>query len=129
MSADERAIRDLVGEWHRATAAGDVDAVLRLMADDVVFLVPGNAPLRGRGKFEAGQRQLLTSHRIDSKGDVQEIQVSGSLAYCWTRLTVSITPLSGGSSDVRSGSSLSIFRKLTNGSWVLARDANLLPPR
>jgi uncharacterized protein (TIGR02246 family) len=42
MNADEQAIRDLVASWHRATAAGDVDAVLALMADDVIFLVAGH---------------------------------------------------------------------------------------
>jgi uncharacterized protein (TIGR02246 family) len=128
MNADEQAIRDVIAEWHRATAAADVGAVLRLMADDVVFLVPGKPPLTGRSAFETGLRHLLKSNRIDSKGDVQEIQVSGDLAFSWTRLTVSITPRSGGTANVRNGSALSIFRKQTDGSWVLVRDANLLPP-
>jgi uncharacterized protein (TIGR02246 family) len=129
MNADERAIRDLVAKWHRATADGDVDTVLSLMSDDVMFLVPGKAPIHGRGDFETGLRTLLKSHRVDSKGDVQEVQVAGGLAYSWTRLTVSITPLSGGTANVRSGSTLSVFRKQSDGSWVLVRDANLLPPR
>src|SRR6185436_9113859 len=34
MSADEQQIRDLVATWMSATEAGDVDAVLALMADD-----------------------------------------------------------------------------------------------
>lgn len=128
MSRDERAIRDLVALWHRATAAGDVDAVLGLMAEDVVFLVAGQPPLRGRRPFEQGLRTLLQSHRVESTGDVQEVQVSGDLAYCWTLLTVCITPLSGAGSNERSGSALSVLRRQANGSWVVARDANLLPP-
>jgi hypothetical protein len=32
MSNDEQAIRDLVALWHSATAKGDVDTVLGLMA-------------------------------------------------------------------------------------------------
>jgi len=39
MSTDEQAIRDLVALWHSATAKGDIDTVLGLMAEDVVFLV------------------------------------------------------------------------------------------
>jgi uncharacterized protein (TIGR02246 family) len=126
MSADEQAIRNLVAEWHRATAAGDVDTILRLMSEDVVFLVAGKAPMKGRGQFEKGLREIFTTHRIDSTGDIQEIEVSGNLAYCWSDLTVRITPISGGDSAVRSGSALSILRKQTNGSWVVVRDANLL---
>jgi uncharacterized protein (TIGR02246 family) len=39
--ADEQAIRELVQTWLRASAAGDLDQVLALMSDDVVFLTPG----------------------------------------------------------------------------------------
>ena len=88
MSTDEQAIRNLVEQWHRATAAGDVDTVLRLMAEDVVFLMAGKPPMKGRSTFEQGLRGLLTSHRVDSRGEVQEVEVSDDLAYCWTLLTV-----------------------------------------
>jgi uncharacterized protein (TIGR02246 family) len=127
MDTNEQAIRDLVAQWHRATAAGDVDTVLGLMSQDVVFLVAGRPPMKGRSTFEKGLRRLLQSHRIDSSGEVQECVVAGDLAYCWSLLTVRVTPLSGGDANVRSGSVLSIFRKQTNGLWQLVRDANLLP--
>jgi uncharacterized protein (TIGR02246 family) len=127
MSEDEQAIRNLIAEWHRATMAGDVDAVLRLMAEDVVFLVAGQPPMRGRGAFEKGLRNVLASHRIESTGSIQELEISGDLAYSWALLKVTITPLSGGEPMVREGNALSILRK-QNGSWVLMRDANLLPP-
>ena len=128
MSSDEQAIRKLVDDWHRATAAGNVDAILPLMSEDVVFLVCGKPPMKGRATFEQGLRSLLTSHRIQSKGEIQELVVSQDLAYCWTKLTVQIKPISGGESIERAGSALSIFRKQPNQSWVLVRDANLLPP-
>ena len=35
----------------RASAAGDVERVLGLMAEDVVFLLPGQPPMRGRETF------------------------------------------------------------------------------
>jgi uncharacterized protein (TIGR02246 family) len=128
LNADERRIRDLIAEWHRATAAGDVPSVLRLMSEDVVFLAAGQPPMQGRGEFEKGLRGLLKSHRVESSGKVEEIRVSGDLAYCWTSLTVRITPRAGGDGMERSGSALSIFRKQANGiTWLLARDANLLP--
>lgn len=126
MNSDEQAIRALVAKWHGATAAGDVETVLGLMAEDVVFLVAGQAPMKGRGAFEKGLRGLLVTHRIESTGLVQEVEVSGHLAYCWNELSVRMTPLSGGSPVQRSGSTLSILRKETSGAWVMLRDANLL---
>jgi uncharacterized protein (TIGR02246 family) len=128
MTSDEQAIRDLVALWHSATVAGDVDTVLGLMAEDVVFLVAGRPAMRGRRSFESGLRGLLAKHRIESTGEVQEVDVSGDLAYCWTELNVRIVALSGGSSATRAGSALSILRKQPNGSWLVVRDANMLPP-
>ena len=84
--------------------------------------------MRGRRSFEQGRRALLAQHRIESSGDAQEIEVSGSLACCWTNLKVRVVPLAGGNATVRAGSTLSILRKLSTGSWVVARDANLFPP-
>lgn len=126
MNTSEQAIRTLVAEWHRATAAGDVESVLQLMAEDVVFLVAGRPPMKGRSTFEKGLRGLLASHHIASTSEVQEVEVSGDLAYCWSILNVEITPTAGGSKVVRSGSAVSILRKQSSGSWVVVRDANLL---
>ena len=45
MDRDEQAIRKLIATWMTATMAGDTATVLGLMADDVVFLVPGRPPI------------------------------------------------------------------------------------
>ena len=128
MTSDEQAIRDLVARWHSATAAGDVPTVLGLMTEDVVFLVAGQPPMRSRSAFEGGLRKLLATHRIESTAKVQEVEVSGGLAYCWTELMVRITPHSGGNSVTRAGSAVSILRKLGGGAWAVVRDANMLAP-
>jgi uncharacterized protein (TIGR02246 family) len=129
VSTDEQAIRHLIGEWHRATAAGDVDAILPLMAEDVVFLVARKPPMRGRDAFENGLRSILKTQRIESAGDIQEIQISGDLAYCWSVLNVRMSSLGGGDATERSGHVLSVLRKQPSGAWQIARDANLLEAR
>jgi uncharacterized protein (TIGR02246 family) len=126
MNTDEQTIRNLVSLWHRATASGDVDTILTLIAKDAVFLVAGQPPMRGRDAFERGLRDLLMHHRVESSWDVQEVEVSGNLAYCWTHLQVRVISLAGGEPTAREGSALSILRKQSDGSWILIRDANLL---
>ena len=128
MNTDEQSIRNLVNTWHTATAAGDVDAVLKLMTEDVVFLVAGQPPMRGRTTFEKGLRSLLESHSIESTSEIQEVEVSGTLAYCWCVLKVQITPKTGGQAVVRTGSAVSILKKQVDGTWAVVRDANLLAP-
>ena len=124
---DEQSIRDLIAEWHRATGAADVDAVLELMSEDVVFLVAGKPPMQGKAAFGEGLRSLLATHNIVSSGQIQELVVSGDLAYSWTKLDVRIEEKGGGASTSRQGSALSILRKQSDGRWLLVRDANLLP--
>ncbi|MDI3270411.1 MAG: SgcJ/EcaC family oxidoreductase [Bacillota bacterium] len=126
MNPDERAIRELVRDWHRATAAGDVEAVLLLMQEDAVFLVPNQPPMRGRAAFERALRTLLASNYVESTGEIQEVEVSGDLAYCWTQLQVSVIPKSGGTPTVRSGHAVSVLRRQGDATWLLARDTNLL---
>lgn len=127
MGTDEAGIRALIERWHGATARGDVDAVLALMAEDVEFFVAGRDPMKGRDAFAAGLRGLLKTHRIVSSGDVREVQVSGDLAFAVSLLTVRIIAASAGEETVRSGYALSVFRRQADGGWLLIRDANLLP--
>src|SRR5260370_23232021 len=96
------------------------------MAEDVVFLIPGHPPMLGRAAFAAGFQQAVQQFRFDSRAEIQEVQVAGDWAYGWSHLTVRMTPRNGGASMRRAGHTLSILRKELDGSWVLARDANML---
>jgi uncharacterized protein (TIGR02246 family) len=122
---DESAIRSLITAWHVATRQGDLEAILPLMDEDVVFLVPGRPPMRGREEFASSFRSVLQHARIDTRGTVHEVRVGGDLAYCWTDLTVKITPKSGAPVE-RSGPALTVLRRNAEGAWVVLRDANLL---
>jgi uncharacterized protein (TIGR02246 family) len=124
--SDEDAIAALLATWLRATREGDVDAVLELMTEDVIFLVAGQPPMTGRDAFATQLRSVLREHAIDYQSTVEEVQVCGDLAYCRTRLEVIITSKHGNTPMRRSGHTLSVFRKGGDGKWRLSRDANLL---
>ena len=126
MGNDEQTIRDLVATWHSATAKGDLEQLLTLMAEDVVFLVAGKPPMRGRDDFAAGFKKASENFRIESSSDIQEIHVNGDWAYLWNYLMVTMTPKADGPSNRRAGNVLSVPRKQANGSWLMFRDANLL---
>lgn len=121
---DEQAIRDVIATWQEASRTGDLAKLLELMTDDVVFLTPGQPPMNKEG-FAKGFESVLEKMTIDSSSDVQEIVITGDFAYCWSQITVILTPKNNGAIIRRSGATLSIFRK-DNGSWRLARDANML---
>jgi uncharacterized protein (TIGR02246 family) len=123
MTDDERAIRDLVATWMAASQAGDVATVLGLIADDVVFMVPGREPF-GKEAFAAAS-QSMKDVRFEGSYDIREINVLGNWAYLRNYITVTMTP-PGGEPARRAGYTLSILRKQPDGKWVLARDANLV---
>ncbi len=123
MTEDERAIRELVSTWIAASRAGDTETVLSLMADDVVFMVPGQEPF-GKEAFAAAARGMRNV-RMEGTSDIRELTVLGDWAYLRNHLVVTVTP-PGGQPVRRAGYTLTILRKTPAGQWLLARDANLM---
>ncbi len=123
--SDEQQIRDLIATWMKASREGDHATVMNLMAEDVVFLTPGDAPMR-REDFEARSKEMAPKVQIDGDFKVQEITVTGDLAVCWNYLEITVTPLHGGTAVKRAGNVLSVFRRGNDGQWRIWRDANML---
>lgn len=128
MQSDEQEIRQLVSTWMAASKAGDIETVLSLMADDVVFLVPGQ-PVMHKADFAVAARAQSgpEAPQFDGRSEIQEIRILGDWAFMWANLTVVITPPGSAQAMTRAGHTMSILRK-QNEKWVLARDANLLAP-
>ena len=120
---DERAIRGLVERWMEASMRGDIATVLDLMTDDALFMVPGREPF-GREVFAALSRSADVP-RIEGTTEIVELQVLGDWAFTRNRIEITTVPPVGEPSR-RSGYTLTLFRKGSDGQWRLARDANLL---
>lgn len=123
MTEDERAIREVVATWLEASKRGDTATVLNLMTDDVVFLVPGQAPF-GKAAFAAASK-AQSDMQIEGKSTIEELAVLGDWAHLRTHLSITVT-VQGREPVRRSGYTLTIMRKEADGKWRLARDANLL---
>ena len=123
MNPDEAAIRAVVETWLEATRDGDVDKVLALMSDDVIFMVPGAEPF-GKKAFEEAARKHSNT-RTNVVGEIREVKVLGDWAYLRNHLKVAMTTPDG-ETNRRSGYTLTILRKQLDGRWLLVRDANLL---
>jgi uncharacterized protein (TIGR02246 family) len=127
MRPDEQAIRELHSTWIDAINSGDLARLLTLMADDVVFLNPGEEGF-GRGgfsaKFSAAHQQL----RICCVSELVEVVVVGEVAYTRSRDSLTVSPRAGGVETWLAGDRMTIYRKQPDGGWLLARDANVLSP-
>ena len=112
--------------WMAATKSGDVETVLSLMTDDVVFLVAGQ-PVMRKPEFAAASKSMAGpgAPQFDGRSEIQEIKILGDWAFMWTKLTVVVTPPEALQPITRAGNTLTILRK-QGGKWLIARDANLL---
>jgi uncharacterized protein (TIGR02246 family) len=124
MTDDEKAIRELVATWMEATKAGDLDTVLSLIADDVVFMVAGREPF-GKEEFASASRGMADM-RVEGVSEIEELNVFDGWAYLRNRLTVTMISPGGQPMLRRTGYTLSILRKESDGRWLLVRDANLM---
>ena len=123
MSEDERAIQNVIDTWMVATRKGDIETVLSLMADDAIFMVPGQKPF-GKEAFAAAFRGM-TNVRFEGQSHIEELKVLGNWAYLRNYIEMTITPEQSAPVH-RAGYTLTILRKQEDGRWVLARDANLV---
>jgi uncharacterized protein (TIGR02246 family) len=127
MKADEQAIREVHSAWVAAASAGDLDRMLALMADDAVFLNPGQAPI-GRDGFSANFSSAHQQFRIRCISELHEVVVVGDVAYTLAQDSLSVIPRAGGEEMRLAGHRLTVYRKQLDGRWLLARDAHTLSP-
>src|SRR3989440_7768728 len=127
MGSDERAIREVHSTWIDAVNAGDLDRLLSLMADDVVFLNPSQAPF-GRDGFSTGFSAAHQKAQIRCVSELEEVVVVGEVAYTRSRDSLSVIPRAGGKAKQLAGHRITVYRKRPDGRWALARDAHTLSP-
>ena len=106
--------------------AGDLARLLTLMADDAVFLTPGQAPVDRDGftaNFSAAQREV----QVRCTSELEEVVVVGDVAYTRSRDALSVQHDSGEPKQL-AGYRITIYRRQPDGRWILARDAHTLLP-
>ena len=125
MENDKDAIRKLVDNWLEANKKGDMESVLQMMTDDVVFMVHGRDPF-GKQAF-ASFANKMKNVAIDGTSEIVELEVLGDWAWTRNHLRMTLTPPTGKPAR-SSGYTLTILKKNSEGNWLIARDANLLNP-
>lgn len=124
VAADQEAIRALFGTWREASKRRDVDSLLGLVTDDVVFLAPGQPPIRGKGAVRELFSVVLSRFELEQDFVIQEIQVLGEWAFCWGTDSSVMRPLNGGAPVRARGMGLSLLRRSAQGAWRFARGIN-----
>ena len=108
MTSAEQEIRAVHSIWIDAVNAGDLARLLTLVAEDVVFLGPGQAPF-GRERFSANFRTAHQQMRICCTSELEEVVVVGEVAFTRSRDALSVTPHAGGQATQFAGYRLTVY--------------------
>ena len=131
---DQKAIAELQRRDIDANIALDTEKILALRTDDIVYLVPGRAPLVGqdavRTYLEEIRREMANWDMTAYEEQWQEVQVVGDFAFQWGK--VSIRARQEGekrdSSAVRNV--MQVLKRQPDGAWKISRSIwNLQAPQ
>jgi len=111
--------------WIDAVNAGDLARLLTLLAEDVVFLSPGQAPA-GREGFSSTFTTAHKQMQIRCTSELEEVVVVGEIAYTRSRDALSVTPRTSGKAALLTGHRMTVYRKQRDGRWLLSRDVHTL---
>ncbi len=125
---DEQEVRAVIDAWAHASNAGDLEAQLTLMTEDVTFLSVGHPPM-SRTEFIVRFAAMAERFRVVCRPEVREIKIVDDMAVVWNRLSIEIIPRAKGPSIQKAGDTLTILRRGTDGRWRIGRDANTISPQ
>ena len=124
--SEKHAIRAVFESWYRAMEDGDVAGLMALVTPDVVMKPPGAAPILGRDAVEQALSAFLDEYSETVEYDVEEVEVSGPLAYARIAENATLRAKSGSDASSISGFHLTILRRQSDGNWLIARNISSL---
>jgi len=121
-TTDEKAVDQLRQDFNTAYNAADAVAIANLVAEDTVWMPPGEPAVAGReavkGRYTAQFKRAVSQFELEPG----EIQASCTWAFLRGTYTRTDTSKAGGQAREYRGKYLMIMRKQPDGSWKIARD-------
>ena len=129
MTTDERAIRNLTRDFVAAVRAKNLEAILDMITDDAIFLLPGSPEVRGKQAIAEMYRGFFARFdAVEQTATLEEVKVSGDWAFGWGADEILATPAAGGPTMRTRGKNMIILRRGPDGAWRFARGINNMMP-
>jgi ketosteroid isomerase-like protein len=122
-AASDSAARQAHDAYVTAINSNNVDSILAVMTDDVVFMAPNAPPFMGKDALRPWLEGYVAAFDTRWEKPVQEFVVNGD--WAWERYSYSHvdTPKGGGDAITGSGWGLIIYQRGADGVWRVARDS------
>ncbi len=117
IEADVEAIKSLSDEIMKAYNEGDLEALMAIVAEDVVFMPPGEPALIGKEAMRNWHNFDKIS--LDVNITVEEVQVLGDWAFIRDIWIGTVTQNESGEKFENNNKSLIILRRQPDGTWKM----------
>src|SRR3954454_16475171 len=117
----EHEIESLFKAWMAAVAAGDVEGVVDLIAEDCEFWSNGAPPMRGRETVRAVLRDFYRRYNHRQEVERHELVVAGDLALVRGIEHNVLSPVDGGADIHHRQRAFTVLRRQPDGRWRFAR--------
>jgi len=115
--ADVEAIKALFVPFSTIVASGDLEGWLNLFTEDVIFMAPNSPVSEGKDAIRGRAKRHFDQFDMEETISIDEIEVSGDLAFMRYSYAFKITPKAGGETDHANGKALAILKRQADGSW------------
>ena len=117
IEADTTALKKIEEEWTAASISGDIDKLVSFFTDNAVNIPPNEPALIGKEAIRSWFQQSSDQFTMEQEGTVEDVQVSGDLAFTRGTETIIFTPKAGGESLKAKDRWVTIYRKQSDGTW------------
>jgi uncharacterized protein (TIGR02246 family) len=119
--AEVQAVRQVALRWTEAVATADVEALSRLLADDIVVIHGNGRTVSGREAVVADLVRTFATFRVGQHVQFDETIIAGDWAFDRARVQMTMTPREGGDPQEFHSRTLTILKRTAFGDWVVAR--------
>ena len=118
VEADVGVIKDMLETlFPSLMAKGDIEQWLTVFTEDVIIMPPNSAALNGKDATREWARPSFDQFNLEADITVDEVEVSGDLAFARWSYSTRYTPKAGGDAILGIGKELWIFKRQSDGSW------------
>ena len=122
MNANEKAVAEILAKYQDALNDSDTAAVMRLYADDGVFMPPYSHSAIGAAAVRQAYEAVFKTIKLSVKFSVAEVvEMAPNWVFARTNSAGTTTINATGAKSAEANQELFIFGKGGDGSWKIAR--------
>ena len=122
-AARDSAAHQAHANYVRVINSNNIDSLVSMLTDDVVYLAANDKPMVGKAAVRAWVDGYLKAFHTQWDKPVREFVVSGDYAFERYDYTSTDTPAAGGKPVVDTGWGFVVYHRDADGVWRVARDA------